>query len=114
MCPHHRGHLTSDTLSEDAHQLIAEASAYAYFSLTLLDIFSTTGFDERLKQAQAQGFPGEPERLAEARQELGISPYSARTLITDIRKAWSLPLSPDPSGPIPPQRSARCAIHPAT
>ncbi|WP_326680934.1 hypothetical protein [Streptomyces sp. NBC_01237] len=110
---HRPGSDTSDTLSEDAHQLIAEASAYAYFSLTLLDIFSTTGFDERLKQAQAQGFPGEPERLAEARQELGISPYSARTLITDIRKAWSLALSPEPSGPIPPQRSARCAIHPA-
>ncbi|MFJ3594870.1 P-loop NTPase fold protein [Streptomyces sp. NPDC090231] len=105
---------TSDTLSEDTHQLMAEASAYAYFSLTLLDIFSTTGFDERLKQAQTQGFPGEPERLAEARQELGISPYSARTLITDIRKAWSLPLSPDPSGPIPPQRTASCTIHPAT
>ncbi|WP_327380520.1 MULTISPECIES: hypothetical protein [unclassified Streptomyces] len=81
-------------LADDAGQLIDEASAYAYFSLTLLDIFSAEGLDRRTQQAAEQGFDGDPERLAEARQELAISPYSARTLISTIRKAWSLPLGP--------------------
>ncbi|MGW7453942.1 hypothetical protein [Streptomyces sp. NPDC054787] len=81
-------------LADDAGQLIDEASAYAYFSLTLLDIFSAEGLDRRTQQAAEQGFDGDPERLAEARQELAISPYSARTLINTIRKAWSLPLGP--------------------
>ncbi|MEU2834914.1 hypothetical protein ABZ667_40835 [Streptomyces lavendulae] len=81
-------------LADDARQLIVEASAYAYFSLTLLDIFSAEGLDRRTQQAAEQGFDGDPERLAEARQELAISPYSARSLIEAIRKAWSLPLGP--------------------
>ncbi|GHI90483.1 hypothetical protein [Streptomyces xanthophaeus] len=81
-----------DELTDAARQLIDEASTYAYFSLTLLDIFSSEGIGRRTRQAARQGPDGDPERLAEARRELGISPYSARALITDIRKAWSLPL----------------------
>jgi Cdc6-like AAA superfamily ATPase len=89
-------------LTSDARQLIDEASAYAYFSLTLLDIFSIEGFERRTQLAAAHGPDGDPERLADARQELGISPYSARPLIDTIRKAWSLPLAPTTTGRIPP------------
>ncbi len=89
-------------LTSDARQLVDEASAYAYFSLTLLDIFSIEGLERRTQLAAAHGPDGDPERLADARQELGISPYSARPLIDTIRKAWSLPLTPTTSGRIPP------------
>ncbi|MET9914884.1 hypothetical protein ABZZ74_50920 [Streptomyces sp. NPDC006476] len=89
-------------LSSDARQLIDEASTYAYFSLTLLDIFSTEGLERRTQLAAEHGPDGDPERLADARQELGISPYSARPLIDTVRKAWSLPLGPPPGGRVPP------------
>ncbi|MFJ5802980.1 hypothetical protein [Streptomyces decoyicus] len=101
-----------EELSDDAAQLIHEASAYAYFSLTLLDIFSSNGLERRLQQAAGHGLDGDPERLAEARLELGISPHSARPLIDNIRKAWSLPLSLRPaatSSRVPPPRN--CSVH---
>lgn len=31
---------------------------------------------------------GDPQRLAEARQELAVSSFSARILLDDIRAAW--------------------------
>ncbi|WP_328786098.1 hypothetical protein OHT68_49080 (plasmid) [Streptomyces canus] len=97
-------------ISSDARQLIDEASAYAYFSLTLLDIFSTARFERRTQMAAATGPDGDPERLAEARQELGISPYSARPLIDSIRKAWSLPLGTT-TGSRPPLLITECPRH---
>ncbi|MEU0660696.1 P-loop NTPase fold protein [Streptomyces lavendulocolor] len=77
-------------ITAEARQLIDEAAAYSYFSLTLLEILTAPGLDRRSEDALAQGAYGAHERLAEARLELTISPYSARTLITHIRKAWSL------------------------
>lgn len=106
------GPIAHHELSDDALQLIDEASAYAYFSLTLLDIFSANGLDRRTQQAAEQGPDGDPERLAEARQELGISPYSARPLIDSIRKAWSLPLGPSANSRRPRSRARNCPLHP--
>ncbi|WNO70149.1 hypothetical protein [Streptomyces sp. AM8-1-1] len=100
----------SRELTSDARQLIDEASAYAYFSLTLLDIFSSEGLERRTQLAAAHGPEGDPERLADARQELGISPYSARPLIDTIRKAWSLPLAPTTSSHTP-SLPAGCPRH---
>ena len=100
----------SRELTSDARQLIDEASAYAYFSLTLLDIFSSEGLERRTQLAAAHGPEGDPERLADARQELGISPYSARPLIDTIRKAWSLPLAPTTSS-YTPSLPAGCPRH---
>lgn len=105
----HRPSDDSD-LNKDARQLIDEASAYAYFSLTLLDIFSTEGLERRMQLAAEHGQDGDPERLADARQELGISPYSARSLIDTIRKAWSLPLGPTPGSHISTS-AAECSRH---
>ncbi|MFC9685618.1 hypothetical protein [Streptomyces sp. NPDC056948] len=96
-------------LSGDARQLIDEASAYAYFALTLLDIFSTKGLERRTHLAAAHGPDGGPERMADARQELGISPYRARPPIDSIRKAWSLPLARTTTGRIP--RPPVCPRH---
>lgn len=79
-----------DAITDNARQLVDEAAAYSYFSLTLLEILGTPGIDRRSENAAAQGPHGAHEQLAEARLELTISPYSARTLITHIRKAWSL------------------------
>ncbi|MFE5160010.1 hypothetical protein ACFRNT_16100 [Streptomyces sp. NPDC056697] len=97
-------------LTSDARELIDEASAYAYFSLTLLDIFSTEGLERRTQLAAEQGPDGDPERLADARQELGISPYSARPVIDTIRKAWSLSLGPTTNSPTPPS-PVNCSRH---
>ncbi|WP_210582078.1 orc1/cdc6 family replication initiation protein [Streptomyces sp. GESEQ-4] len=97
-------------LADDARQLIDEASAYTYFSLTLFDIFSNDGLDRRTQLAAEHGPDGHLSRLAEARQELVISPYSARTLIENIRKAWSLPLAPALNSRIPSQPPS-CPIH---
>ncbi len=96
-----------EELTVEALQLVDEASAYAYFSLTLLDIFSTEGLERRTQLAAEHGPDGDLERLADARQELGISPYSARSLIDSIRKAWSLPLGAT-AGPYFPPSSERC------
>ncbi|WP_129593425.1 hypothetical protein [Streptomyces sp. C] len=107
----HSETLSSPDLVDTTRELIEEASAYAYFSLTLLDIFSSNGLDRRTALAAAFGREGSLQRLADARQELGISPYSARTLLDGIRVAWSLPLQPRANGDIPLQRASDCAIH---
>ncbi|MGH1554626.1 hypothetical protein ACRAWF_30005 [Streptomyces sp. L7] len=104
------GPIAHHELSDDARQLIDEASAYAYFSLTLLEIFGAKGLDRRTRRAAEQGPDGDPERLAEARQELGISHYSARPLLDSIRKAWSLPLGPSANGRRP--QPVDCPLHP--
>ncbi|MGI5144274.1 P-loop NTPase fold protein [Streptomyces sp. CA-106110] len=80
---------------EPAGQLIMEASAFAYLSLTLLDVFANPDFPRRRSLAAARGYAGDPALLAEAKQELGVSAFSARVLITAIRIAWGLPV-PDP------------------
>ncbi|MEU4732087.1 hypothetical protein [Streptomyces sp. NPDC023588] len=108
-----RNPLVDREVATDARQLIDEASAYAYFSLTLLDIFSTEGFERRTQQAADNGQDGDPQRLAEARQELGMSPYSVRPLMNDIRKAWSLPLGPTASTDMPSPRRGDCPAHPS-
>ncbi|GGV51382.1 hypothetical protein GCM10010245_81010 [Streptomyces spectabilis] len=90
----HLSPASHESLPGNARLLIDEASAYTYFSLTLLDIFGTRGLVRRTEQAAQHGPDGALHRLAEARQELGVSPYSARPLIDSIRKAWSLPQNP--------------------
>ncbi|WEV29127.1 hypothetical protein OYE22_31030 [Streptomyces sp. 71268] len=84
-------------INDDVRELLDEAAAYAYFSLTLLDVFSTRSLERRIQTAARQGGNGDLERLAEARQELSISPYSARPLINNIRIAWNLPQAPAPA-----------------
>jgi hypothetical protein len=97
-------------LVDEARQLVDEASAYVYFSLTLLEIFGEKGLEYRTSRASAFGADGAPERLAEARQELAISPYSARTLINSIRMAWELPLGPANRLDLPASRAV-CPRH---
>lgn len=98
-------------ITDNGRQLIDEASAYSYFSLTLLEILTAPGLDRRSDNALAQGSYGAYERLAEARTELGISPYSARTLITRIRKSWSLNDSPSMDIFGAAQRRWFCPLH---
>ncbi|MFB8239514.1 AAA family ATPase [Kitasatospora purpeofusca] len=71
-----------------------EASVCAYFSLTLLEIFGAPEFEHLVARAAGEGRDGEPNRLAEARQELAVSPHSARVVLDDIRRAWGLPVRP--------------------
>ncbi|WP_282704234.1 P-loop NTPase fold protein [Streptomyces sp. CC219B] len=80
----------ADPLSDETLSLWQEASACAYFSWTLLQIFGAPDFDNRFEQAQNDVMNGDPQRLAEARQELAVSPFSARILLDDIRAAWAL------------------------
>ncbi|MFJ8080115.1 hypothetical protein ACIQ6Y_05730 [Streptomyces sp. NPDC096205] len=100
------------TLPEPTRLLVDEASAYVLFSLTLLDIFGRPDLTRR--RAAAGGSPdGDPDLLAQARQELEISPYSARPLITAVRSAWGLSATP-PEGALPglpAPRSASCPRH---
>ncbi|MDN3025072.1 hypothetical protein [Streptomyces sp. S.PB5] len=102
-------------VSDESRRLVDEAAAYAYFSLTLLDIFGRRDFTAR-RTVAAQHPDGRLNLLAEARQELGVSPCSARTLIDDIRKAWDLaPVTAQGSLPtvvIPAPRGTICNWHP--
>ncbi|MFF3996559.1 P-loop NTPase fold protein [Streptomyces cyaneofuscatus] len=77
-------------MPEDISHIVAEASACAYFSLTLWDIFGSEGFTRRSEVAANHGPEGTPQLLAEARQELGVSPYTTRRLLGSIRQAWGL------------------------
>ncbi|GLW56813.1 P-loop NTPase fold protein [Kitasatospora phosalacinea] len=79
-------------LPGEAMVLWQEASACTYFSLTLLEIFGATNFEMLRSQAADEGRHGSPQRLAEARQELAVSPHSARIMLDDIRAAWGLPV----------------------
>ncbi|MFD5025789.1 P-loop NTPase fold protein [Streptomyces sp. NPDC058373] len=108
-----QGQASSDQrdLPGDARQLIDEASAYAYFSFTLLGIFGPEEFNRRRKEAARRGLDGDPEALAEARLELSISPYSARPLIDAIRVAWNLTESGTAAAAIPPPRRMTCPVH---
>lgn len=100
------------SLPDESRALMDEAAAYAYLSLTLLDIFGGPGFTQRRGEALRRSPDGDPDLLAEARQELAVSPYSARPLIDGIRRAWLLdPVSargPHPTAVIPPPRHAAC------
>jgi hypothetical protein len=98
-------------ITDNARQLIDEAAAYSYFSLTLLEIFTAPRLDQRSEHARGQSTYGSHERLAEARLELSISPYSARTLITHIRKAWSLNDSPSINVLGTVRRQWSCRLH---
>ncbi len=102
-------------LPDEPRRLIDEAAAYAYFSLTLLDIFGRPDFNQRRTMA-AQRPDGQLDLLAEARQELAVSPHSARSVIDDIRTAWDLaamdPQQPQTPVVIPSPRGAACTRHP--
>ncbi|MFD4947059.1 P-loop NTPase fold protein [Streptomyces sp. NPDC058239] len=103
-------------LPEDIAHLSHEASVYTYYALTLLQIFSSPAFDQRSALAEAHGPGGEPQCLAEARLELAVSSYSARSLIGDVRQAWSLPpvTTLALSATIPAPRRRPCPLHPRT
>ncbi|MEV1009852.1 hypothetical protein [Streptomyces sp. NPDC049881] len=105
----------ASALPEDAVQLTHEASVYAYFALTLLQVFSSPGYDQRSARAAAYGPAGDARCLAEARLELVVSTYSARSLIDDVRQAWDLPAvtSRGLAAVVPAARGGVCPLHPA-
>ncbi|MFF4572717.1 hypothetical protein [Streptomyces sp. NPDC001410] len=98
-------------IPDEVRRLIDEASAYVLFSLTLLDVFGTPDFARR-RAAAALRTDGDPDLLAQARQELAGSPYSARSLIMAIRAAWRVPHHAGGTVPwIPRPRSSPCPMH---
>ncbi|MFE6194828.1 hypothetical protein [Streptomyces sp. NPDC057838] len=101
---------------EPTRLLIDEASTYVFFSLTLLDIFGRPDLARRRADAAQHGPDGNPDLLAQARQELEVSPYSARPLIAAIRSAWGLVPEP-PSNTVtamPRARTVPCSLHSPT
>ncbi|MCX4529146.1 hypothetical protein OG982_26220 [Streptomyces sp. NBC_01551] len=110
----HLGEEAAAELPEEARELIDEASAYVLFSLTLLDVFGEGDLARRRAAAEARGPEGDLDLLGEARQELEVSPYSARHLIGSIRTAWQLSDGPADGLPptVPPSRRADCPLHP--
>lgn len=78
-------------LPEGTRSLIAEARSYVAYVLTLLQIFTPTGFDQRSGVVEAGEPDGSAQRLADMRLELAVSPYSALVLIERVRRAWGLP-----------------------
>ncbi|MCB5163754.1 hypothetical protein LG634_02700 [Streptomyces bambusae] len=85
------GEAAAAEVPDEARELMDEVSAYVLFSLTLLDVFGTGDLAHRRSRAAARGPAGDLELLGQARQELEVSPYSARHLITSIRTTWHLP-----------------------
>ncbi|MFJ7158871.1 hypothetical protein ACIQUQ_28560 [Streptomyces sp. NPDC101118] len=98
---------------DEARALVDEASAYVLFSLTLLDVFGAGDLARRRSEAAARGRAGDLELLGRARQELEVSPYSARQLIASIRAAWQLPDERTArAAEVPAPRSGDCPRHP--
>ncbi|MEU9082830.1 P-loop NTPase fold protein [Streptomyces sp. NPDC048357] len=110
----HLGEEAAAEIEEAARNLIDEASAYVLFSLTLLDIFGEGDLARRRDEAAARGPEGDLDLLGQARQELEVSPYSARQLIGSIRTAWRLTDGPAAGLPptVPPARGRDCPRHP--
>ncbi|MEV8595389.1 AAA family ATPase [Streptomyces sp. NPDC052012] len=81
----------------DVDPLRHEVVVCTYFALTLLQVFGRPDFAERRRKGRSKGPDGELERLAEARQELAVSTYSARLLLDGFRRAWDLPLLVPPT-----------------
>ncbi|CAM5337955.1 hypothetical protein [Streptomyces aurantiogriseus] len=98
---------------EPTRLLIDEAATYVLFSLTLLDIFGRPDLARRRAEAARRSPDGNPDLLAQARQELEVSPYSARPLIAAVRASWALPDRPSSSTltTIPRPRSSPCPVH---
>ncbi|MFJ6986438.1 MULTISPECIES: P-loop NTPase fold protein [unclassified Streptomyces] len=99
-------------LAEEPLRLVDEAAAYVSLALTLLDVFGSPDFNRRRADAEAASPDGGPDALAEARQELALSPYTARTVIDAVRRAWGLAPLAAPAAAVPPQRRPPCARHP--
>lgn len=78
-------------LPATAVQRVDQTASYAYFCVTLLDVFAEPDFGRRCTAARKGGPGGQLGSLATAREELSFSPQSARQLISEIRKAWQLP-----------------------
>ncbi|WP_405828909.1 P-loop NTPase fold protein [Streptomyces sp. NBC_00105] len=110
----HLGEEAAAEIPDVARNLIDEASAYVLFSLTLLDVFGEGDLARRRDEAASRGPEGDLDLLGQARQELEVSPYSARQLIGSIRTAWRLPEGPAGGLPptVPPARSPGCPRHP--
>ncbi|MEV7418470.1 hypothetical protein [Streptomyces sp. NPDC089919] len=80
-----------------ARQTVDEGRAYAAYVLTLLEVFTPAGFEQRSEQVAARSPDGSGQRLADMRAQLAVSPYSALLLIGRVRRAWDLP-ELDPPG----------------
>ncbi|MFE2530999.1 P-loop NTPase fold protein [Streptomyces sp. NPDC059371] len=77
-------------LPDEEGALIAEASTFAYFLLTVLRIFISPNLMSRVHISTPEEWRGHPAHLAEARLELGVSAYSAQRVINDFRDAWGM------------------------
>ncbi|MFJ3726639.1 hypothetical protein ACIPYQ_29330 [Streptomyces sp. NPDC090045] len=110
----HLGEEAAAEIPDVTRNLIDEASAYVLFSLTLLDVFGEGDLARRRDEAASRGPEGDLDLLGQARQELEVSPYSARQLIGSIRTAWRLADGPAAGLPptVPPARSPDCPRHP--
>ncbi|MFJ7419680.1 hypothetical protein ACIQXD_13855 [Streptomyces uncialis] len=101
--------------AESTQGLLHEASTYAYYGLTLLQVFSPEDFEDRRGRAFARSATyGDPHFLAEIRLELALSSYSVRPLVDLARHAWALPVMEDwpPAAAIPAPRGEPCELHP--
>ncbi|MGW0651159.1 hypothetical protein ACWD4T_20515 [Streptomyces umbrinus] len=80
-----------------------EASTYALFALTLLQLFAQPDFTERAKdQKQFGGADGDFDVLATIRLEMSVSPRSARMMMDRFRTTWGL--EPHPNSRLPHTR----------
>lgn len=65
-----------------------ELGAYGEFVLTLLDFFAGEEPFPSHEEIERVGTDGDPQRLAEARLELAVSPASTRLALKRFREAW--------------------------
>jgi hypothetical protein len=72
-------------------RIISRLSAYAYFSVTIVDAFSDSNFDlTEAKRRTVAGIDGSYEQLAVARVELSAFADSARMILDRFRDSLSL------------------------
>ncbi len=94
------GRLTTSTAPDepaDLARLRWEAASYAYYCLTLLEVFND-GLDERgmIRGTGADAGPAAFDTLASARQHFALSPRLAWLTTNDFRESWSADLAATP------------------
>ncbi|WFB05594.1 KAP family NTPase [Streptomyces sp. LX-29] len=87
----HPPHADSVNPADELAQRWEEFSCYLHFIGTLLEVFARRNYAARKAAYTGPTKPhGDPQRLAEARLEMTVSPHSARKILEQFRTRWAL------------------------
>ena len=71
---------------DEAERIVRDFTAFSYFGLTVIEVFSDRFFDlEAVQQATVSRSEGSYQQLAVARAELTVSPENSRAMLRRLR-----------------------------